>query len=1071
MKYSHLFLLLPAVIFSVVPAAPAGDFVWAKRFGGEGSDDVKCIRYDQNGRLYLVGSFDGTTRFGSQTMRSWGGRDAFVGRFQTNGEPVWVQQAGGTDDDTAAAVAVSPGGGIVVLGASRSATIVCGNISLTNSYARDYDSLFIARYDADGKALWARLINGAGVSDRAGIGCDAAGNIYFTAWMARFANFGVTNLTGYEDILVGKFNEQGDFQWARKVGSYGYDYGNALAVSPGGTAYVLGTFEYDASFDNIKLTSRGSKDVFLAAYNPDGGVEWAQQFGGPALDGAGDVVLVDPVGVLVSGQFTGSATVGDTNLVASTAYDPDLFLALVQADGAIRWVRQIGGIHADSPGGLAGNVTWDGQRYYTNLFMSGLFNDITTVAGTSLTNTASQTAYITQWDVQGQMLWVQQTGGNTWLLTMDQAPQPNLFVAGAFAYPSGWGVQSLLSVGNNDAFLAKLQLSAPGPVSEAPKILSGPQNTGATMGVPLHLEVLVSGNSPLGYRWFRNGKSLGDYNRVYGSATARLNVNSAQTNDAGNYTVVITNLYGATTSAVAEVTIAPAGAASGPDWSFVRTIGGNRSDSASSVVADRTGNVYVTGVFGGTNVIGTNVLIARANAQNIFLAKYDAHGLPTWARQAGNEKIDTSSSMAIDGADRLLLAGCYTSSNITFGATTLYNAKPGNKDGFVAQFGTDGQALWAIGFGGDGDDRCNGVSVDSDNNVYLVGDFESQTFSLGPLLVTNVGGQDVLVAKLDARGNVLWAQTAGYSGFHEGTAIAVDSAQHVYVTGQIWGRIRFGTKELDSHFDDDMFLAKYESSGQLTWARQMGCMGIIGPRDLAVDRTGNPVVSGYFNTSCPMDQNMLISHGSQDAFLAKFDPSGKVLWAVEMGGPGMDDAKSLAVDGANRLLVCGSFDQTMHAGDLELTTGGQRDVFFVLFDENGTPLWAKQAGGTRSDDGYAVAVCPDGSSIWAGSINSSGCFDQATYPTVEYSADAFLARLGGPSAPASVRLEINSSGQELLVHGTVGKTVVIQGAAELKPPISWTTWGTFLLTQSQVSWPIPLASLPKRYYFQAILQP
>jgi hypothetical protein len=148
------------------------------------------------------------------------------------------------------------------------------------------------------------------------------------------------------------------------VGSYGYDYGCALAVSPGRTAYVLGTFEYEASFDSIKLTSRGSKDIFLAAYNPDGGVEWAQQFGGPALDGAGDVVLVDTVGVLVSGQFTGSATVGDTNLVASTAYDPDLFLALVQADGAIRWVRQIGGIHTDSPGGLAANV---GQR---QLFLS-----------------------------------------------------------------------------------------------------------------------------------------------------------------------------------------------------------------------------------------------------------------------------------------------------------------------------------------------------------------------------------------------------------------------------------------------------------------------------------------------------------------------------------------------------------------------------------------------------------------------------------------------------------------------------------------------------------------------------
>ncbi|MSU35647.1 MAG: hypothetical protein EXS36_11145 [Pedosphaera sp.] len=159
-------------------------------------------------------------------------------------------------------------------------------------------------------------------------------------------------------------------------------------------------------------------------------------------------------------------------------------------------------------------------------------------------------------------------------------------------------------------FLARLDTGASPDAPSKPVILQFSQNISVAKGSAVQLEVQVSRTAPIAYRWRRNGVVLGDSNRVLGSSTARLNINSIQTNNAGNYSVVITYNYGSVTSAVAAVTVGPASPASGPLWNWVQTLGGNGSDSTTGLTTDGSGNVYVTGGFQLTNVIGATTLVA-----------------------------------------------------------------------------------------------------------------------------------------------------------------------------------------------------------------------------------------------------------------------------------------------------------------------------------------------------------------------------------------------------------------------------------------------------------------------------
>ena len=166
--------------------------------------------------------------------------------------------------------------------------------------------------------------------------------------------------------------------------------------------------------------------------------------------------------------------------------------------------------------------------------------------------------------------------------------------------------------------------------------------------------------------------------------------------------------------------------------------------------------------------------------------------------------------------------------------------------------------------------------------------------------------------------DLVWAERAGGTSADFGFGIAVDGAGNSYVTGEFQGSATFGPGEtnettLTSAGDRDIFVAKYDASGDLVWAKRAGGTSNDQGRGIAVDGSGNSFVTGSFQdpaTFGPGETNetTLTSAGGSDIFVAKYDASGDLVWAKRAGGTSFESGRGIAVDGSGTSYVTGFFD-------------------------------------------------------------------------------------------------------------------------------------------------------------------
>ena len=166
------------------------------------------------------------------------------------------------------------------------------------------------------------------------------------------------------------------------------------------------------------------------------------------------------------------------------------------------------------------------------------------------------------------------------------------------------------------------------------------------------------------------------------------------------------------------------------------------------------------------------------------------------------------------------------------------------------------------------------VSVDSNGNTFVTGYFQSPTITLGNITLTNVNNSpdqtwDFFIAKYDTAGNVIWAKSAGGSSFDQGRSLSADAAGNVFVTGWFGGTIVFGTTTLSSVGGNSTFLVKYDALGNVLWAKDVSGR----PTTICIDNTGNAYLSGEFSTAtCTFGSTVLTntdpSGQSRDIFIA-----------------------------------------------------------------------------------------------------------------------------------------------------------------------------------------------------------
>lgn len=414
-----------------------------------------------------------------------------------------------------------------------------------------------------------------------------------------------------------------------------------------------------------------------------------------------------------------------------------------------------------------------------------------------------------------------------------------------------------------------------------------------------------------------------------------------------------------------------------PTWVWAKSsVNKGNNDATNSVVAvDASGNIYMAGFFSCKTITFDSITLTNLGENNIFLIKYDAGGNVLWAKSAGGKYYDEANAIAVDASGNIYLTGKVDSPAI-FGSLTLASGSV-----FLAKYDANGNVLWAKSTGTKRTDIANTVKVDASGNVYIAGLFASNPIIFGSTTLTNQGGsclggcQDIFVAKYDENGNVLWAKSAGGTSGDYANSVVVDASGNVYIAGGFYSpTLNFGNitlarndKSVINSAPGDLFLAKYDTNGNVLWAKNAGGNNDDYVLSAAVDGSGNIYIAGNFKSHTLTLGTIILTKANHMAaysnlFLAKYNNVGDVLWAKCAGGKGIDEAKSIAVDASGNIYMAGSFCSpsiTFGTNTLENARNGFYDVFLSKYDTNGNVLWAENAGEKNFD--FANSVILDAS--------------------------------------------------------------------------------------------------------------
>ena len=316
------------------------------------------------------------------------------------------------------------------------------------------------------------------------------------------------------------------------------------------------------------------------------------------------------------------------------------------------------------------------------------------------------------------------------------------------------------------------------------------------------------------------------------------------------------------------------------------------------------------------------------------------------------------------------------SGTTSFGGRTLVSR--GSRDIALAKYGVDGTPQWGISIGGKEDDQSHAIEVDAMGNTVIVGEFRDSCF-FGDSLRVSRGGSDLFIARYNTDGDLVWLVTGGGVGGDLASALVIDQIGDIYVTGAFSGTLTIADSTVTSFGVSDMFVLRLNASGRLLFFRHVGAAG-SSAEGLGIARraNGDTYIGGSFTSRLEFSATTLTNPGgATDGFVVRYNGFGLPLWARQFGGSVSGRVVSVASFGRT-LLATGDFTGSLSVDTFAIASRGASDIFVALIDTSGRPTAVNTVGGTGPDIATAIRFLIPTKAFVSGTFSGSASFGDTT---------------------------------------------------------------------------------------------
>lgn len=298
--------------------------------------------------------------------------------------------------------------------------------------------------------------------------------------------------------------------------------------------------------------------------------------------------------------------------------------------------------------------------------------------------------------------------------------------------------------------------------------------------------------------------------------------------------------------------------------------GGGGDDFLSAMAIDSGGNILATGGFAGATDFGGGTLTSAGRTDG-YILKVSASGAHLWSKRFGDTDDDTGGGVAVGPGDEVNLVATFIGS-ADVGGGKINAATAVAADILVARFGADGSHVFSKGTGARFDALRPSIAVDLAGNLLLTATYDG-SFSMGGAIFSSDGLTDVGVAKWDKDGSHLWSYRFSGPDYDLSDGIAVDPQGNVIVVGHYKGNSRMsGGPYMKSNGNYDGWAVKMAPSGQFLWSQHYGGVGDDSVADAATDLQGNIWMAGQFTATAELGKGPMNVVDAIDGFLIKVVP-------------------------------------------------------------------------------------------------------------------------------------------------------------------------------------------------------